>query len=226
MQQDRSDSSETSRQILNDIAHAERVLLHHAEGRSTGTGDVALAQHAQRLIIYLQQHAQQSQGFLATAKSENPQAHPGRIPSSISEAASDASIAALRTVFDGNLLSELCEILYTLYVSQACLDASPGPLNAPVHAVGHGQMPAPEDCKQAAGNMKLDVTSNSAQHQQHLALPQYLAAAPESPDAHEQAPKDLHETDAIRCAPSYCPRSLCSTWQKLSVQHVIHDLTS
>ena len=237
MQQESSDSSETSRHVITDIAHAERLLLHHAEAASKANGDVALVQHAQRLIIYLQQHAQTSQDVLATAKYENVQAQPARLSFPMSEAALDASATALRTVFDGNLLSELCTILHSLYVRQACLDASPASLTAPVHADNHDLVPAPAHCKKAAGSMHLDVSSvasapgKSAQHQQHNELPHCLAAAPESPqqhiDAQEQAPVGFNETAALRCGdfPPYCPHSLCTTWQKLSAQHVTDDLT-
>lgn len=224
MQQDRSDSSsETSHHIVADIAHAERVLLHHTEVASKANGDLALVQHAQRLIIYLQQHAQASQDILATAKSETAQAQPARLPYPMSEAALDASATALRTVFDGNLLSELCAVLHSLYVRQACLDANPASLNAPVHADVQDHMPAPEHCKQAAGSMNLVASSvasasgKSAQHQRHHALPHCLAAAPASPqqhtDAHEQAPADFNETAALRCIdfPPHCLHSLCST---------------
>lgn len=202
MQQDLIDSSESSRHVLSDIAHAERVLLHHAEVHSTATGNVALVQHAHRLITYLQQHAKQSQEVLATAKSDNSQAHPANPPSSVAEAALDASVTALRTVFDSKLLSELCAILHSLYGRQACLGASPAPLTAPVHAVDQDWVPTPEDCKQAAGSLNQETTSNGAQHQQHRALPNCFMAAPESPqqltDAHEQAAVDFHETSAIR----------------------------
>ena len=211
MQQDPSHSSDSSRQVLSDIAHAERVLLHHTEVHSTATGDIALVQHAHRFITYLQKHAQQSQGVLAIAKSDHSQAHPANPPSSISEAALNASAAALQTVFDSKLLSELCTILYSLYGRQACLDATPAPLTAPVHAVDHDRMAVPEDCRQAAGSVSLKTTSKSAQHQQHSALPYCFIAALESPQqhthAHEQAPVDLRETAAIRCVyfPSYRP---------------------
>lgn len=213
MQQDRNDSSNTSRHISSDIAHAERVLLDHAKVRSTATGGVNLVQHAQQLIIYLQQHAQQSQGVLAIATSEDSQAHPATLPLSILESALDASAKALRTMFDGNLLSELCAILYTLYVRQACLDASPGPLTAPVHALDHDSMPIPEDCQLAADSINLGVTSSIAQQQQHSALPHCMATAPKFPQqhtgTHEQAPADFHETAAFRYVPLFFPHSVC-----------------
>lgn len=195
-----------SRDILSDIAHAERVLLHHAEVSANETSNVALVQHAQQVITHLQQQAQKSHGVLATAKSEHSQAHRASNAVPVSETALAASVTVLRTVFDGNLLSELCAILHSLYARQACLEASPAASAAPVHPVNHDCMPTSEGCNQVAASVDLEGTSMAAapctraQHQQHSVPPHCLAAAPEVPqqhaDAQEQASVDFH---ALRC---------------------------
>lgn len=195
-----------SRDILRDIAHAERVLLHHAEVSAKETRNVALVQHAQQLIIHLQQHAQNSHGVPETFKSEHSQAHPASVAVPVSKAALDASATLLRTIFDGNLLSELCAVLHSLYARQACLDASPAASAAPVHPVSHDCMPTSEGCNQVAASVNLEETSMAvapckrAQQQQHNVPPHCLAAAPEFPqqhaDAQEQASVDFH---ALRC---------------------------
>lgn len=198
---DRSDpSAEMSRDILSDIAHAERVLLHHAEVSAKETSNVALVQHAQQLITHLQQHAQKSHGVLATAKSEHSQAPPASVAVPASEAALDVSATVLRTVFDGNLLSELCAILHSLYARQACSEATPAPSAAPVHPVNHDCMQTSEACNQLwasmnlKGNSRAAAPAKTAQHQQHNAPPHCLAAAPELRQQHASA--DLH---ALRC---------------------------
>lgn len=207
MLQNRSDPSvEMSRDVLSDIAHAERVLLHHAEVSAKESDNVALVQHAQQLIIHLQQHAQKSHDVLAAAKSEHSQAHPSSVADLVSEAALDASATVLRTVFDGNLLSELCAILHSLYARQACLEAKSAASAPPVHPVDHHRMITSEGCNQVAVSMNLEGTSIAAapgkvaQHQQHNVPPNCWAAAPELPQqhahAHGQASVDFH---ALRC---------------------------
>lgn len=194
--------------ILSDIAHAERVLLHHAEVSAKETSNVALVQHAQQLITHLQQHAQKSHGVLATAKSEHSQAHPASVAVPASKAVLDASVTVLRTVFGGNLLSELCTILHSLYARQACLEATPAASAVPGHPVGHDCMQTSEACNQFSASTYLEGTSRAAapakraQHQQHNVPPQGLAAAPELRQQHaqEQASADIH---ALRCVILY-----------------------
>ena len=219
MQQDQGYTLDTSRHVLSDIANAERVLLHHAEASSQPYGGGALKQHAQQLITHLQQHAQQSQGSRATPRSEESNAHHVKGSTPVSLETLDASMTALRTVFDNNLLSELCAVLHSLYVRQARLNTALAPLAAPAHAakepahhVDDDCMPVQEGCHEVAHSMNSAVngmaaafgrqSGNSAKRERQQALPHSSSAAPATPqqdaDA-QQAKVDSHHIAALRC---------------------------
>lgn len=217
---DRGQSSEPLRHVLQSIAHAERVLLHHAEISSEAGHGVALKQHAQQLITHLQQHAQRSQGDSVTARSQISNAlSDTNVTFSISEEDLIASTTALQTVFDSSLLSELCAVLHSLYVRQARLNA---PSGANVHAVTervhhvdvNERMSLQADCIQNVGSMSLAVNSmaaesgtqsgQSAEHADQDMRPHSLAPALDHPqqhaDVHQQVREDSHQIAALRCA--------------------------
>ena len=231
---DRGQPSEPLRHVLKDIAHAERVLLHHSEAASDAGHAVGLKQHAQQLITHLQRHAQRSHGALITARSQNLNARSDKsVTSSISEEAVNASTTALRSVFDSNLLSELCAVLHSLYIRQARLAA---PSGASAHtAEGHAQhvhdsgTSLQADCIQDVGSASLAVnsmaaesgiqTGQSAEPEQHNLRPHSLTAALEHPqqfaDACQQVNKDSHQINALRSGDILTCWShlLCTTYQ-------------
>lgn len=214
---DRGHSSEPLRQVLQSIAHAERVLLHHAHVSSEAGHAVTLQQHAQQLITHLQQHAQRSQGDLETATTQNSNAPSDtNVTFSISEADLNASTTALQTVFDSNLLSELCAVLHSLYVRQARLSVPTGASAQAVAAKAHHvdvnkRTSLQADCIQNVGSMSLAINSmaaaqsgQSAEHTDQNMRPHSLAAALGHPqqytDMHQQLREDPDKIAALRCA--------------------------
>lgn len=232
MQQDQDHSSETLRHVLKDIAHVERVLLHHAETSSEACHAVALKQHAQLLITHLQQHAQQSLGALVKARSQSANAHSAKVSTAVSEGALNTSTTALRTVFDSELLSELCAVLHSLYVRQARLDAPPGaPTDAvegPADHAGDNSMPGPEtqlvDSANLAVNGMASASSmhfgQSEEHEHQIVPPRSISPsaghAKQHADVHQHCNEDSHQTAALRCmglASCWPHGHVCTIWQ-------------